>query len=104
MICQDDSLVTLIPIPPSKCKTDELYDDRMMKALKIATKDLEGVYVRDMIELTTNRQSSHSTAQPRMNPNELLEVLHLNDNPRIETTDIILVDDVITTGSQFKAC
>ena len=94
----------MIPIPPSKCKTDDFYDDRMVKALKIATKNLEDVYVKDIIELANNRQSSHSSTQPRLNPTELLEILKIDKNSTIETTDIILVDDVITTGSQFKAC
>ena len=104
MICEDNSPVTLIPIPPSKCKEDELYDDRMVKALEIATKNLENVYVKDIIELTNNRPSSHSSTHSRLNPTELHEILKINKNSIIQTVDVILVDDVITTGSQFKAC
>lgn len=96
--------VTLIPIPPSLCKTDEMYDDRMLKALNIASTGLANITVSDIISLRKNRESSHSGTKPRLSPLQLQELLTLEETPSIKTNDIILIDDVITTGSQFKAC
>jgi len=96
--------VTIVPIPPSLCKTDAMYDDRMLQALKMAAIGLKNITVRDIISLEENREASHSGSKTRLPPSQLLELLTLEDNPSIQTQNVILIDDVITTGSQFKAC
>ncbi len=97
--------VTVIPIPPSLCKTDIMYDDRMLQALQMASIGLKNIIVRDIISIEENREASHSNGKkPRLSPPQLQQLLKLEDNPPINTKNVILVDDVITTGSQFKAC
>lgn len=97
--------VTVIPIPPSLCKTDTMYDDRMLQALQMASVGLKNIIVRDIISIEENREASHSNGKkPRLSPPQLQQLLTLEDTPPITTKNVILVDDVITTGSQFKAC
>lgn len=96
--------VTVVPIPPSLCKTDAMHDDRILQALKMASIGLKNITVRDIISLEENREASHSGSKTRLSPLQLQQLLTLEDNPPIQTRNIILVDDVITTGSQFKAC
>ncbi len=96
--------VTIIPIPPSLCKTDAMYDDRMLQTLKLASIGLKNIIVRDIISLQENREASHSGSRTRLSPLQLQKLLILEDDPPIHSKNVILVDDVITTGSQFKAC
>jgi hypothetical protein len=93
---------TLIPIPPSKAKTDPLYDDRLTRMLK-AIRSQPPLDIRELIvqEASTD-PAHHSDNRPRP---ETLEPLYKIDQtltmPKPQV--IALFDDVLTTGAHFKA-
>lgn len=94
-------IVTLIPIPPSKQRNDPEFDSRMFD---IATMVSPQADVREIIETIAPRQSLHGSDQ-RLQPEELKTTLGLNEALCSQTPqNIILLDDVITTGCSFVAC
>lgn len=93
---------TLVPIPPSKTRSDPEYDDRMVRVLR----RLEGFRacdVREMIVQTRTVPAAHlSTLRPR--PEELVGMYEIEEEATEPWPErIALVDDIITTGSHFKA-
>jgi hypothetical protein len=93
---------TLIPIPPSKAKSDPLYDDRVLSMLQILSTNL-ALDIRELVIQKETTESSHSAGY-RPSPDELAVNYaidpHLQDpTPR----SIWIFDDVLTTGAHFKA-
>lgn len=94
--------VTLVPMPPSKCKNDPLYDDRMLHVLR--TMDEEHTLdIRELLLVSASTAAAHTTtARPTID--ELIANLDIDDAvARPTPTSIALVDDVITTGAHFVA-
>jgi hypothetical protein len=93
---------TLVPIPPSKAKTDPLYDDRLAWMLQT----IRPQPPLDIRELIVQRESTeaahHSNNRPRP---ETLEALYEIDQTLVtpQPQVIGLFDDVLTTGAHFKA-
>lgn len=96
--------VILVPIPPSKKKDDPNYDDRMSRVLSIYSRE-SNLDFRELIGIKKNIPAFHLNVGNRLTPDELKENmfvdLQLCNN--IKPT-IVLFDDVITTGSHYKAC
>lgn len=93
---------TLIPIPPSKAKTDPLYDDRLLRLLQ-AIRSQPPLDIRELIIQTTSTAAAHGSTI-RLRPEQLAALYTLNPSliappPRF----IGLCDDVLTTGCHFKA-
>jgi predicted amidophosphoribosyltransferase len=94
---------SLVPIPPSKCKSDPLYDDRMLKLLKLSCGKSK-CDIRELIIAKKSREASHASAvRPSLK--------ELQDNLEIDVSllsgvkkNIILFDDVITSGAHYVAC
>ena len=98
----DDNGIVLVPVPPSKVKSDPMYDDRMVQVLNIFCNNHPYAEVREILSINANMTPSHAI---RASPNEIQPLLILNkalckDQPQT----IILADDVITTGAHFRAC
>jgi predicted amidophosphoribosyltransferase len=91
---------TFVPVPPSKVKTDPLYDDRIVQ---IFSKLGDEVDVRELVNLIANHAPFHE-AERRLSPDELYELYEI-DNELLEPRPVSLVvaDDVLTTGASFKA-
>lgn len=94
--------LTLVPIPPSKARTDPAYDDRMLRLLQqvAANRPYE---VRELVVQVASTPAAH-LADRRPTPDELVSNYQLDERlaePEPET--IFIVDDVLTTGSHYKA-
>jgi hypothetical protein len=89
---------TFVPVPPSKTKDDPEHDDRLMRVLKAVKPPLP-----DIRELILQRENWDSKVKGRT-PEDRARNFYINDNEANPEPDLILVfDDVLTTGSHFKA-
>lgn len=97
-------IATLTPIPPSKSKQHPLYDDRMTQVLRLLSKLLGlTVDVRELILQPANMESAH-TSESRPSPGEI-KANYVIDNTvsNPPPTIVGIFDDVLTTGSHFRA-
>ncbi|ADU99444.1 hypothetical protein [Alicycliphilus denitrificans] len=96
---------TVVPVPPSKAKTDPLYDDRLVQALNLVRPKLD---VRELLLANRSMQAHHEyqSGVKRPTPDDLCQHIHINEacltTPLREV--IMLFDDVLTNGTHFKAC
>lgn len=93
---------TLVPIPPSKAKSDPAYDDRMLRLLQ-AIRPNGRLDIRELIVQPISSEAAHeSDIRPR--PETLATAYRIDPTLRLPTpSQIGLVDDVLTTGAHFKA-
>jgi len=93
---------TLIPIPPSKAKTDPLYDDRLTQMLE-AIRPQPPLDIRELIvQESSTDPAHHSDNRPR--PETLEPLYKIDQTLTMPKPQIIgLFDDVLTTGAHFKA-
>lgn len=93
--------LTVVPIPPSKTRTHPEYDPRMSMIARAISSELQ---VRELIILTADRDAAHESAN-RLKPDELEALLAIDEAcAEPPPTEIILIDDVLTTGCGFVAC
>lgn len=93
---------TLVPIPPSKAKSDRLYDDRVLRVLEVSGRGL-GVDIRELVRQRQSTPPAHLIT-PRPTPEDLIHNYYIDEevaNPVPE--GIALFDDVLTDGAHFKA-
>ena len=98
-----ERIATFVPIPPSKAKSDSMYDDRISQVLNTAFSHEERYDVRELVMQVSSRQPFHNM-QSRQNPEEKARNYKINEvvaNP--SPSLIAVVDDVLTTGCHFKA-
>lgn len=92
----------LVPVPPSKAKSDPEYDDRM----KVICEQIDVPFEIDVRELVTH-DSSHEAVHEggnRLSPDELVDIFEIDENLATpEPTKIVIVDDVLTAGSHYRA-
>jgi hypothetical protein len=92
----------LVPMPPSKAKTDAAYDDRMLRVVQVMSEGT-GAEVRELIVQQESTDPHHLQEHSR-------DIDAIVDNFEIDEafckpppTRIALVDDVLTTGAHFRA-
>jgi hypothetical protein len=101
--------VTFVPVPPSKARTHAEFDDRMVLALshmaRLVRVDLNiSADVRELIIQQGSYESSHINAGNRMHAEDLIPLYAIDDTVATPVpTQILVVDDVLTTGSHFIA-
>jgi predicted amidophosphoribosyltransferase len=95
-------VATFIPIPPSKAKSDPLYDDRMTRMLR-AIRPQPPLDVRELILQTQSTDAAHDQAvRPR--PDEIVARYQLDPNLLPPPPQAIAIcDDVLTTGAHYRA-
>jgi hypothetical protein len=99
----DFDKTTLIPIPPSKTRSNPLFDDRLQQILQIACPDEADV--RELILCRADLVAAHECTGPRPSVQELLANYELNpDVSPIIAERVVLFDDVITGGNHYVAC
>jgi predicted amidophosphoribosyltransferase len=93
---------TLVPIPPSKERSDPLYDDRMQRML-LAIPAAQRLDIRDLLMQHQTTEAAHD-ADIRPSPDQIADG-YLIDASLCEPAPkvIALFDDVITTGAHFVA-
>lgn len=104
----DLSGMTFVPVPPSKAKSDPLYDDRMLSMLMqlSALVQSSNGYELDVRELVTQDCSGPAAhdGEVRPSPAELAAGYSIEDHllPGVKAK-VVICDDVLTTGSHFRA-
>jgi predicted amidophosphoribosyltransferase len=93
---------TLVPIPPSKAKSDPMYDDRLLQMLQgiDITSNLD---IRELIIQTQSTQAAHEL-ENRPRPEEI-EKLYTIDTNLVQPipSEIWIFDDVLTAGTHYRA-
>ena len=95
-------MATLTPMPPSKARTDPLYDDRVLRMLQ-TIRPAPALDIRELLFQPVSTDAAHVVAvRPRLE--DLVGRYQVDGTlaapaPRV----IALVDDVLTTGAHFKA-
>ena len=60
------SIATLVPMPPSRIKSDPMYDDRLMQLIRVLGAGLQ-LDIREMIVQRDSTQAAHSVeTRPRI--------------------------------------
>ena len=96
------SKVTFVPVPPSKAKTDPLYDDRLVQMLKTMCQAKKSD-IRELVIQVKSMDPSHASGD-RPTPDQIAANYILDQSLLLPTPNLIFIcDDVITTGSHFKA-
>jgi hypothetical protein len=93
---------TLVPVPPSKAKSDPLFDDRVMRMLHAIRPNGP----LDIRELVVQRQSTAAAHELQSRPRPLDLLQHYQCDPAVLAPPpqvIGIFDDVLTTGAHFKA-
>ncbi len=96
---------TVVPIPPSKAKTDPLYDGRLTRSLRAVDPNLD---LRELLVTKQSMRAHHEfqAGEKRPTPDDLYAMLDVDEEclqmPVKQT--IILFDDLLTNGTHFKAC
>lgn len=101
-VMNSDAQLTFVPVPPSKSKSDPLYDDRILKVLELISAN-RPYEVRELILQKESLDASHLSIK-RPTPDELISNYYIDEsliNPLPH--HIIIFDDVITTGAHFYA-
>lgn len=96
--------LTLVPVPPSKLKTDPEYDDRMMDMLR-ALRAPAGITpdVRELVVQTQPMPAAHGSAN-RPPPSEWEKVYAIDEALALPVpTWIGIIDDLLVTGCRFRA-
>lgn len=98
--------VALIPIPPSKARTDPAYDARMLEVVTLIARNVGlPLDIRDCLSSSGVHAASHE-AQARPSPEELYAELHFDPatgKPDQPPGVIFLFDDMLTTGAHYVA-
>lgn len=93
---------TFVPVPPSKCKDDPHYDDRITQILLKMTRGWQSD-VRELILQRSSTGSSHESEE-RLSVQELITNYFIDNAACLPTPkSLIVFDDVLTTGRHFKA-
>lgn len=103
-IDEDISGSVFVPVPPSKSKTDPLYDDRLVQVLEKANSysSINKFLIKELVIQKISTEAFHENC--RMEPGTLARLYEI-DTGKLEFNPkrFIIFDDMLTTGSHFKA-
>jgi predicted amidophosphoribosyltransferase len=98
----DPTRTTFIPIPPSKTRNNPLYDDRLLQVLRLACPT--DADIREPILCREDHAAAHESEHERPTVDELIDNYTWVRTAQPLRANIVLFDDVITTGTHFTAC
>lgn len=94
----------IVPVPPSKMVGDPGYDDRMFD---VAASIIPAADVRHLVRQTRSMNPSHGAAQAGQARNSVDDLLAAYEIDETLTSDAVtqigILDDVLTTGTHFRA-
>ena len=94
--------ITFVPVPPSKAKDDELYDDRLTRMLNLIRPEPK-LDVREIVLQRYSTDAAHSS-EVRPGPDEIQNMYEIAEELAQPGPDMIaVVDDVLTTGAHYRA-
>ncbi|MEZ5307996.1 MAG: hypothetical protein R2684_12695 [Pyrinomonadaceae bacterium] len=101
----DDPNSLWIPVPPSKSIEDKDYDDRLVKILESLKRKSTSFSFSELITVKESIEGSHNLADGmRPRPEDHLENFVVDETLILpEPKTVFVFDDVITTGSHFRA-
>ncbi|MBZ2206535.1 hypothetical protein [Massilia soli] len=92
---------TVVPIPPSKVRSDPEFDDRVNRIALLGCANT-AAETRELVMQTVSYVASHTQQSGEgKKPHELEAIYELVGPPPRQI--VILVDDVLTTGAHFVA-
>jgi predicted amidophosphoribosyltransferase len=92
----------LVPIPPSKSKSDALYDDRLVRMVR-GIRAQPALDVRELVLQRTSTVAVHDQ-ENRPTPKQIQANYAIDPAIRDPVPQVIgLFDDVLTTGAHFRA-
>jgi len=92
---------TLVPVPPSKVRTDPEYDDRI---LRICRAIQNAVDVRELVVQRHTLPADHESGGHRLSVEDLLDAYAIDESVADPAPQSIgIVDDVLTNGRHFRA-
>ena len=92
----------LVPMPTSSPKGSPGYDARLARLCEAVAGSAEGLYVMDVFDMKAGVTPSH--AGGTRNASFLKDAMAIDTRGKALPKIVILVDDVITTGSHYVAC
>jgi predicted amidophosphoribosyltransferase len=93
-----------VPVPPSNAKSHPDYDDRLVKILLEYQKANLSVDYRELIIQSDTTRKSHLNDGNRLTPEELIRYYRIDESLIDDMRRcIVIFDDMLTTGSHFKA-
>lgn len=103
-IDKDISGSVFVPVPPSKSKTDPLHDNRLVQVLEKANfySLINKFLIKELVIQKISTEAFHENF--RMEPGALAKLYEI-DTSKLEFNPkrFIIFDDMLTTGSHFKA-
>jgi predicted amidophosphoribosyltransferase len=97
-------VATVVPIPPSKLRTDPAYDDRLLQVCqRIAARMNSPLDVRELVRQTETIRAAHENPD-RPTVEELLKIYEIDEARCKESVKQIgIIDDVLTAGTHYRA-
>lgn len=94
-----------VPMPPSKTQDNVDYDDRVVDlCTQICSKPSEHWRCCELLRMKHSIEAFHEKSNRRMEPSKFEQYLQfVAPDDKLNISTIFLVDDVLTTGSHFKA-
>lgn len=96
---------TIVPVPPSKVATDPGYDDRMLQVCRGIVARAGAGDVREIVKQIVSTAAAHELGdRPRPRIDDLVANYEIDETVAEPAPSIIaIVDDVLTSGTHFKA-
>ena len=91
-----------VPVPPSKAKDDDGYDDRLVRMLR-AVRPERPLDVRELIVQTRSVEPTHRRST-RLRASDIEAMYGIDEALEAPGTGlVVVVDDLITSGAHFRA-
>jgi predicted amidophosphoribosyltransferase len=91
---------TIVPMPPSKSKQNPMYDDRVLRIVRVMTSGLS-CDVRELIVQPNDMTAAHETSS-RPRPEDWYAAYVVDEAvAQPPPTSVLVIDDVLTAGAHF---